>query len=62
MTRDEAKQNLYYGLQFGILKPNIFIDSIYDEFEKEKEELIQKIEASKAYFDLKIDGNFLDEK
>jgi hypothetical protein len=36
------------------------IDLVFDEFEKEKEELNKKIEASKAYFDLKLDGNFDD--
>lgn len=33
MTRDEAKQDLHYSLQFDTLKPNLFIDKIYDEFE-----------------------------
>lgn len=33
MTRDEAKQDLHYSLQFDTLKPNLFIDKIYDDFE-----------------------------
>ncbi len=36
MTREETKQNLHYGLQFGTLKPQVFIDSIFDYFENKK--------------------------
>ena len=36
MTRQEAKQNLHYGLQLGILKPQVFVDSIFNYFENKK--------------------------
>ena len=33
MTRNEAKENLYYGIQFDTLKIDKFIDKVYDDFE-----------------------------
>ena len=33
MEREEAKQDLYYGIQFDTLKIDKFIDKIYDDFE-----------------------------
>ena len=33
MTREEAKKDLYYGIQFDTLKINNFIDKIFDNFE-----------------------------
>ena len=39
MTREEAKKNLHYKLQFDTLNINEFIDSIYNDFEKEKESI-----------------------
>lgn len=39
MNREEAKKDLYYGIQFDTLKINEFTDKIYDEFEKEIESI-----------------------
>lgn len=37
MNREDAKKELYYSLQFDTLNPNLFIDKLYNDFEKEKE-------------------------
>ena len=49
MSREDAKKDLYYGIQFDTLKINEFIDKIYDEFEQKFEkEQNSNLENEKA--------------
>ena len=44
MTRNEAKQDLYYGIQFDTLKIDKFIDKIYDSFDYRVNRLSESLE------------------
>lgn len=44
MTRNEAKQDLYYGIQFDTLKIDKFIDKIYDRFDYRVNRLLESLE------------------
>lgn len=63
MDREQAKKELYYSLQFDTLKPSLFIDKIYDDFEKQNSIIEIKInklrvELSEAHnIKLAIIGN-----
>lgn len=50
MTRNEAKENLYYGIQFDTLKIDNFIDKIYDSFDYRVNRLLEFLEDKQDDF------------
>jgi len=60
MTRDEAKEDLVHRANIFSFKENAaldFINKIYDDFEKEKEQLKKEKEYWKSSFEKQVEAS-----